>query len=152
MRSAQIRNRKISIKQKIIVGITAFIVLIASWWGFMFFMLHPLGDKLEYIGKEDLGGGLFFRDAAAYSVYYYGTNMTPEQVAEYFKNGNVLEKSNTTDYGSSLRIKAPNGETIGIDVTPTNILRQNNPKAPKSDKKYILQIPSFKYNAARSSL
>lgn len=118
----------------------------------MFFMPHPLGDKLEYIGKEDLGGGLLFRDAASYSLYYYGTDMTPEQIAEYFKNGNVLEKSNTTDYGSSLRIKAPNGETIDIDITPANILQQNDPKAPRSDKKYILQIPSFKYDAAKSSL
>jgi hypothetical protein len=145
-------NKTLSKKQKAIIGITAFIVLVISWWAFVSFAPHPLGDKLEYIGKEDLGGGLLFRDTTSYSLYYYGTDMTPEQVAEYFKNGSILEKSNTTDYGSSLRIKAPNGETIDIDITPANVLQQNNPKAPRSDKKYILQIPSFKYDAAKSSL
>lgn len=77
-------------KQLIIFGsIFGIILLLFGWWAFVNLRTYPLGDKLEYLGKQDLGGGLFFSDSRPYSEYYYGTDMTAEEVVGYFRGAEV---------------------------------------------------------------
>lgn len=62
-------------------------------------MPHPLGDKMEYLGKEDYGN-VFGFDSHPYSVYYYGTDMSEEEIIKYFKkatlNYHTAESTNET--------------------------------------------------------
>lgn len=69
-------------KHKISTTVFGIIVVLLSWWTVVNFMPHPLGDKMEYLGKEDYGN-VFGFDSYPYSVYYYGTDMSEEEIAQY---------------------------------------------------------------------
>ncbi len=152
MKTAAKQTRKITKKQTVMIAIAGVIVVLASWWAYVSFMPHPLGDKLEYLGKEDFGGGLFFQDYRPYSEYYYGTDMTPEEVISYFKKSSVVKAPSPAVGEAYFGIRAPTGETIYVTLYDKEIVQTKYPDLHKTNKKYILELPSSKYEAAKASL
>lgn len=86
-----------------------------AWWSIVNVMPHPLGDKLEYLGKEDYGN-IFGFDSYPYSIYYYGTNMSEEEVKAYF--GGVAENTGEVAgdgySGEDLRFNSGTGDSFEI--------------------------------------
>ena len=73
------------IKKHKIVSILLGIILVGLlWWSAVNLTPRPLGTKMEYLGKKDYGGGLFYSDYKPYSVYYYGTNAHENEIVDLF--------------------------------------------------------------------
>jgi hypothetical protein len=131
-------------KNKTLSVILALVIVLCLWWAYASFMPHPLGNKMEYLGKEDYGN-IFGFDSAPNSEYYYGTDMDAGEIAEYF-NGTVIENGATLNGTVEFGIKLPSGETIYSRLTPATQSKY------KTTKKSVMDIPSFKYNAAKKYL
>lgn len=143
-------------KIKIIASIAGILAtLLIGWWMYTAYtnsIPHPLGNKLEYLGKKDFGGELLYHDYDSYSIYYYATDMSVEEVISYFKKSSVIKQPDETKDESYFGIKTPSGETIYTSLYNKDAAWKDNPDLPKTSKKYILEIPSFKYQAAKDSL
>jgi hypothetical protein len=75
---------KLSRKKKVWLGIIAgLMVVMLGWWAWNEFAPRPLGNKLEYLGKETYGN-IFGFDSFPTSIYYYGTDMTVDETVDYF--------------------------------------------------------------------
>lgn len=91
------QTEKLTKATKIGLIAVALIVLSAiSAWAFTTFRTYPLGSdgRVVYLGKvHSTGDGVV---APSYEKYYYGTDMTPEELAGYFggKNGDSIDISN----------------------------------------------------------
>jgi hypothetical protein len=101
-------------------------------------MPHPLGEKMEYLGKEDYGN-VFGFDYHPYSVYYYGTDIEPEDMAGYF--------------GAELEWPIENKLTY-IDVNLTKngrgfYLTYKTSDTFKTSKKYVVSIKDEYYSIAK---
>lgn len=57
-----------------------------------------LGQQLEYVGKDDLGCVLWWCEVEPYSVYYYATDMSTDQLKSYFSKAQF---TNEPDGGGS---------------------------------------------------
>jgi hypothetical protein len=139
--------------KKVIFSIIGLVVIaLGGWWAYVNFAPHPLGDKLEYLGKENLGGGLFFYDYKPYSVYYYGTDMNVDEVEKYFKNANIT--SPAMDRSEYIDITLKNQRTSKLIhmsyYEDAEKIRTSN--LTNSDRKHIIKINSEDYNAAKDSL
>lgn len=99
---------------------------------------------MEYLGKKDYGN-IFGFDSQPYSVYYYGTDMSVKEIAKYF-NSTIIENGTTPNGTVEFGIKLPSGETIYTQLSPTSQSHY------KTTKKYVVEIPSFKYDAAKKYL
>lgn len=131
-------------KHKVLAVILALVITLCLWWAWAQLTPHPLGDRMEYLGKEDYGN-IFGFDSAPNSEYYYGTDMSLEEVAKYF-NSTIVE-SGTTPHGTvEFGIKLPSGETIYSKLYPVAQSKY------KTTKKGVVEIPSFKYDAAKKYL
>jgi hypothetical protein len=122
---------------------------------------YPLGDpgKLEYIGKTSYGCWVVC-DANPTEVYYYATDMKPEEVAGYFKKAHIYEGD---------RLQAPAAEDPSIPITFSlknpqgklfyiryyrngkTALTQPSIKS-KSNNRYIISILGEQYDYAARSL
>ncbi len=83
----------------LVLGVIA--TLLIGWWAWGQFSPRPLGDRLEYVGREDYGCWIIC-DSAPASVFYYATDMTPEEVVAYFEKA-VVELPSESE-GVNLRI------------------------------------------------
>ena len=94
---------------------------------------------MEYLGKEDYGNILGF-DSRPYSVYYYGTDMEPEEMKDYF----------TAQYSpqENLAYKNASFTTDGKDFMFTYEFQSSF----TTHKKYIVSIPDSQYNIAKNYL
>jgi hypothetical protein len=100
------QQHKMQKKWMVLGGLGLVIFLIASWWLYSATRVYPLGDKLEYIGKSDYGCPLIC-DANPGSTYYYGTDMSAEEVVRYFKGAVILnapDERNWQDMGDDFWI------------------------------------------------
>lgn len=108
-------------------------------------MPRPLGDGFEYLGKKDFGN-LIIGDSKPYSVYYYGTDMTVEEMRRYFNgieadapvasgpNFSILEyKNNDTEFHISYH----------YDKTLTSF---------QTTKKVIISVEQSHYKVAKKFL
>lgn len=130
--------------------ITAVILGVFGWWLYGTMRTYPLGNKLEYIGKTDVGCYVIC-DSGPSSTYYYATNMRINEIANYFHS--TIERQPTTiDDKTYFGIKTPSDETIYTYyyMNKDDLSRKYNLKS--SSEPYILELPSFKYNTAQSSL
>ena len=100
--------------------------------------VSDLGPAVEYIGQDQLRcyfWGLMC-DSGAYKVYYFATNLTEEQMKEYFKGAKYVTSGAGTgsDFTyDTLTFQTPDGRYFGIDyyhnVQPSKInngLKQTN--------------------------
>jgi hypothetical protein len=156
MKTPAKQTRKISKKQKILMAIAGVVIILVGWWSYLNFMPHPLGDKLEYLGKKDFGGGLFFYDHRPYTVYYYGTDMTADEVVAYFKGATLnnptdLKANNAFELTFSLRSPDTDNPIYieyyfdGKEYSQTHNLKT----APKQ---HLITISEEDYDSARKSL
>jgi hypothetical protein len=118
----------------IIIGI-GFVLF--CWWAVVNFMPHPLGGKMEYLGKEDYGNMLGF-DYRPYSVYYYATDMQPEEMAGYF--GAKLERP-IVDKLTYIDVDlVRNGESFTLTYESSDTF--------KTSKQYIVSMTDEYYGIA----
>ena len=68
---------------KLLFAILLLAVGAISWLTYDTIRPHPLGDQMQYLGKENHGNILGF-DSKPYSVYYYGTDMDSGAIKSYF--------------------------------------------------------------------
>lgn len=133
-------------KHKIITIISITLIATFTLWGITNLTPHPLGTKMEYLGKEDYGCWVFC-DSQPASVYYYGTDMDPKSVIGYFKKSTEFEEPRLSQGKNYFGVQTPSGETIYIYHYPSA-----KQKLFKTDKPYVVEIPSFKYQVALDSL
>lgn len=130
-------------KHKVLAILSGTAIAILLVWSAINLTPRPLGDRLEYLGKEDGGGGLFFMDYAPYSVYYYGTDVTPEQLVNQFKDASL--KHPIEDNGQYIDVwLESNGETFSFTYKKDSNF--------KTTKKYILSILDEYYPKAKQHL
>jgi hypothetical protein len=132
-------------KHKVLTTLLLLSLLLIFWWGISA-TPKPLGDKMTYLGKKDYGNWLGF-DSKPASTYYYGTDIDVNNLAAYFTKAKLLQQPFLENSKNTVNIQAPSSETIYIYHYPSNTQQQF-----KTDKRYIVEVPSFKYQAALNSL
>jgi hypothetical protein len=132
-------------RHKVLSIVALLVVLMTVWWG-VNLIPKPLGDRMEYLGKEDYGN-IFGFDSLPASIYYYGTDLSVEEIPAYFRKSVVVEEPRLSQGKNYLGIQTPSGETIYVYHYPSSKL-----KLFKTDKPYVVEIPSFKYEVALDSL
>jgi hypothetical protein len=149
-------------KARIALAITiAITILIAIWvafyaWGSSSYsspdVPRPLGDKLEYIGKEDYGctGGLC--DSGPSSTYYYATDMSIEEIESYFKKAATEHPSDRESSSTRIWLKTSSGKSFIVRYydDKNTIVEKYNLTA--SQRKYVISLESTNYETARASL
>ncbi|HEU5122332.1 MAG TPA: hypothetical protein VFT59_05820 [Candidatus Saccharimonadales bacterium] len=125
----------------------AIVVALIGWWGWLQVMPRPLGDKLEYIGKEDYGSWLPLSSARPASVYYYATDMSKEEVREYFRGAKVDEP--ITPQGGDFLIWAERNNNNFIIRYHTDKTMLNK---YAHGRKAVVSVRSEDYNLAKESL
>lgn len=119
MKPLDLTKNQLPRKQIVILVIATVAVLLVGWWGWWQFGPKPLGDKLEYIGKFD-GGCIWICDSEPYTDYYYATDMTPQEVVDYFKGANLLNYDELTEWQGSKNSTATfTFSTRGKEITIT---------------------------------
>lgn len=133
-------------KHKILTIILAISILLLVWWAFVNLTPKPLGDKMEYLGKVDSGGGLFFRDYAPSSTYYYGTDMEPTELTGYFREATYAPIDNFARKHAFFTTTEKDFMFIYLD----GYAKQSIPYT--SNKKYIVSIQDSEYPIAKKHL
>jgi hypothetical protein len=132
---------RISRKKKVWLAVVAAVVVAGfGWWTWNEFVPRPLGDKLEYLGKEDYGN-IFGFDSFPSSTYYYGTDMTSEELASYFKKAEYAPLDNLAF--THARFMTSNGEFMFVYERNSSFV---------TNKKYVLSLPKSQYKSAKDSL
>lgn len=136
-------NRFISFtkKHKIITVLVLVVIVSTAWLAWGNFSPKPLGDKMEYLGKEDYGNILGF-DTHPYSVYYYGTDMSEEELVGYFDANLKHPVDNKAGYADVYFTKS------GEDFYMTYEASSNF----KTSKKYTISMTDEYYNIAKKHL
>jgi hypothetical protein len=161
MKTKAKQTRNISKKQKILMAIAGVMIALGGWWVYVSFMPHPLGDKLEYLGKRD--GGCWVCDSKPYTSYFYATDMTPQQVADYFQGTAIADGKNlqpptnqqaegSYDIEFSLISPKDSSKPILVGYFSDGKKRIQDFKLSKSDKRHVVEIDSQYYNLAKDSL
>src|SRR5690606_3919320 len=115
-----------------------------------FIFSKPLGDKLEYIGKTDNGSWVVC-DAKPGSTYYYATDMSVEEIADYFK-ATTSSPLRAFDGMTDFVLKTKDGHSISIYYYTDKEKVADKGINKKVRRKAIISIPSFHYDAAKNSL
>ncbi|HYG84507.1 MAG TPA: hypothetical protein VD907_06555, partial [Verrucomicrobiae bacterium] len=127
--------------------LAAIAVLLVGWAIWLQIMPHPLGDKLEYVGKEDYGSWLPLSSTRPASEYFYATNLSKEEVPNYFRGARLERPIEVA--GSDYRI------WLGKDNT-TILLRYYQDelilKKYSQGKKGVIGISSLKYDSLKDAL
>jgi len=144
MKNLQAKLTSFVKKHKTLSVVLTLVIALCLWWAWGQFAPHPLGEKMEYLGREDYGNILGF-DSAPASIYYYGTDMNVDEIAKYF-SGTVIENGTTPNGTVEFAIKLPSGETIYSKLYPAIQSKH------KTTRKSVLEIPSFKYDTAKKYL
>jgi len=130
--------------------LAAIAVLLVGWAIWLQIMPHPLGDKLEYVGKEDYGSWLPLSSTRPASLYRYETSLNEEELAQYFNRHTRAERSEW-NFGK---------QTIVYKNIATNqsfvIFFYNKNDAKRAlginTEMNIVVIPDRHYEAAKNSL
>ena len=120
--------------------------ILIGWWAWEQFSPKPLGDRLEYVGREDYGCWIIC-DSAPASVYYYATDMTPEEVVAYFKGANMELPLESEGDNVRIWLKKNNDSFL--------VRYYNNDKKIKkyaSENKKVISLRSQDYSFASKSL
>jgi hypothetical protein len=142
----------------ILLTIAIFVIGVVGWVVYVNKVVsYPLGDGLEYIGKQDYGCWLVC-DANPASVYYYGTEMSVEEVVAYFPKASIIDDE---------EVRAGEAEAIPVTIILKGV-NSNNPiyinyyKLGKDQsatfhlstprKQHLVSIQDEDYQAAKDSL
>ncbi len=119
--------------------------LLVGWWAWGQFSPKPLGNGLEYVGREDYGCWLIC-DSAPASVFYYATDMTPEEVVRYFEKADVELPSESEGVNVRIWLKKDNSSFL--------VRYYNDDKIRKftSKDRKMISVRSQDYETAKASL
>jgi len=127
------------------------VVLLSAWAIWLQIMPHPLGDKLEYVGKEDYGSWLPLSSTRPASIYYYATDMTPEEVEAYFRKAKPHHPIDHSQWATRIWLKHGEDFLLIKYYTPEDIRQHDN--IPKlNDSRSVVGIASEQYDVARRAL
>lgn len=73
-------------------------------------------EKLEYIGKESSGGWFPMSSAAPSDLYYYGTDMSVEEVASYFPDAKLSTPLQKSSEYASLDFVTPSEKKVTVNI------------------------------------
>jgi hypothetical protein len=146
-------------RKKVIIGIIlALPVVLLGWIIYMtYFTTYPLGDKLEYIGKSYVGY-LPFSDSNFGASYYYATDLSSQEVIEYFNKAKIdnpedSPKDNDQREYQTFSLVAPDNRYIFIQY------HANGPEYTKgffglrqTNKQHVVVITDKDYQKAKDSL
>ena len=156
MKSILQKIKHSSRKKRVIFSVFAAALLIAGgWWVYTALKpepTYPLGDRMEYLGKEDYGCyGIC--DSYPGSIYYYDTDMSIEEVIDYFKRASVAEQPETLNGETYFGIKTPSGETVYMEYYVDKASRlKDTAFRQKSTQDHLLLVSNSEYQAAKDSL
>lgn len=140
------RNFFIFLASVILIGI--------CYFAYQHYKPYPLGDpdRLQYIGKDDYGCWLVC-DSNPASTYYYATDMPIDQTIAYFKKATIVEDPRQVGNEFLFGLGLTNGETTytNLYINKTEIY-ESKPFLKQTNKKHILLVSSFKYQALKDSL
>lgn len=140
---------------------TGLALLVGSWFYIQPRIPHPLGDKLQYIGKWDYGcSGFWLCDSRPGTTYIYATDLTPPELVDYFKRARAedpeYQVEQWEDRGESFDVelvntKSSEGFSIFFEARPDQEFKTDFGPTQLT-KKYIVRIDSTDYNTAKDSL
>lgn len=132
------------IKKHKFIALLVIIVFVIGWYVIANTMPRPLSSEFDYLGKKDFGN-LIMGDSKPYSVYYYGTDMTIEEMKEYFQATTV----NKIASGSNVKtIDFSNGsESFSIDYYGDKSLLSF-----MTARKTVISIDQSYYQSAKAML
>lgn len=150
-------HKKSKIKKYVIFGLIICAVLAVEY-----FMTHqpaptyPLGDKLEYVGASY--SGTIPIDSAPSASYYYATDMSIQDIINYFEKAKLDDGS---DFELIHPSTVPTYFSLKTDATtnPIDIYYYEDGSQKTSDfdlkqtsKKHLIIIQNEDYQAAKDSL
>ncbi|HEU5187329.1 MAG TPA: hypothetical protein VFT87_02380 [Candidatus Saccharimonadales bacterium] len=156
-----------SSKTKIILfSVVAVVVIILALFGVKSYLVDQpknLGPNLEYLGKRHTGcplplplGYLLLCSSEPGEEYYFGTDMSEEELENYFTKAHSLGTPTTgTSDGHSFKLLSfqPDFSNDIFYITyfeNSEIIRDSLNK--KTDNKTVLKVSDSDYNLARSCL
>lgn len=143
MRNLQAKLTSFVKKHKTLSIILVLIVALCAWWAWSAFAPHPLGDKMEYLGKEDYGN-IFGFDSAPNSVYYYGTDMSIGEVEQYFRG---VEKGHS--YQTNATVISFTHDKESFDIA---YYQDKNNTSFNTNKKHVVSLLKEDYAPAKKAL
>jgi len=146
-----------------IIGLILGLIIVGAAGFFVYYIIaaspKPLGNKLEYIGKDSYGCWLVC-DSNPSSVYYYATDMNAEEVVKYFKKAQI---DNPEDIIQDK--DAPISFTFSLSLPDTQrslyifyynqgreYVRDSNFNLKVSSKRHLITIDSDDYTFAKDLL
>ena len=130
-------------KHKILTVVLAILVALCAWWAWGQLTPHPLGSKMEYLGKEDYGN-IFGFDSAPNSEYYYGTDMSMGEVVQYFRG---VEKGYSYATNATIISFTYNKESFDIAY-----YQDKNNTSFNTNKKHVISLLKEDYAPAKKAL
>lgn len=115
----------------------------------------PLGDRLEYIGKQNYGCTIGFCDAKAGTSYFYATDMSIDEVGKYFKKARLKEPPTSESDFTSIWLY---NDEIDKDFflyyyNPENLSDSERAALNlRNSSKNLMKIDGSDYQNAKSSL
>lgn len=121
-------------------------------WAFNTFRTYPLGSdgRVVYLGEQHSGDGIV---SPSYDEYYYGTDMTPEELAGYL-GGEITNASGSSSDSSVYSFRMKNGKDATIFFYKDKKSTYSGPPnwAKETQKRYFFFIIDDSYSTIRSSL
>jgi hypothetical protein len=121
------------------VAIAIVLVMLIGAWAYDQHRARPLDNNFDYLGKSDYGCWLLPMCAEPGSVYYYGTNISPTTIKDYFQ-------------GVTYDTKASDNTIAAFSTSPakgfTVMYESKNTDLYHTDKKYIVTLSNSAYDEA----
>lgn len=118
--------------------------------------VYPLGDGLEYVGKEDAQCAFSTCNDILPSSYYYTTDMTIDEVTKYFSVDQPGEINYPNDNGAysyrKIKFKTPQGTSFEVTYVQDGNKVTIAKKPIRSDKPYVVIVYSDSYSLAKGFL
>lgn len=149
------QNKK---KKAFLFGLVGLVVLVLLALGGMWIWFHnapkPLGDRLEYIGKQDYGCWLVC-DSPPSSNYFYTTNMTLDEITRSLSQTSRLHVSEimggSNEYTfQNITLYLPHQVIITYYVDGEKAASYFGLK--RGHKQHLIEIDSSDYEALRRML
>lgn len=145
------KNFKLLAPSILLVGILLSIISIAT---FNSLRAYPLGEKLEYIGKESSGGWFPMSSAAPSDLYYYATDMDAKEVVAYFPKAKLSGPLQNSSEYVSFDLVTSSEKKISVTLyLDKNTQVKNIPDPFKStSKRHLFTVADYNYESLKQSL
>ena len=145
-------------KKALLVAIVAFLFAAVCTYITYLEGPHDLGSKLEYIGTSYSSGCvLFYCDSPASTEYYFGTDMSVEELKGYFSNAkfsDINQEDGARDYAAfnlgfdPIHPNVSQGFNIRYYLYPESVLSVHHFNTQKA---HIVSLSDWSYQQARAN-